>query len=118
MKPTFLEYIDHLHPMACRLLAVKDGVPMSTEDLAKASGLHPSTIKALARANSWGKFRISTLIAYASACGVDLMHQKRCRERLKRMLTSKRGPKHLAAGNRRYWQSILTGEKQWRNIRK
>jgi hypothetical protein len=113
MKPTFLEYIDHLHPMACRLLAVKDGVPMSTEDLAKASGLHPSTIKALARKQTWVGVRVETVVAYTKACGIDLMHQKRPREILQRMFASKLGPKHLRTSQRKYWNSVFTGE-PWR----
>jgi hypothetical protein len=41
------------------------------------------------------------------------MHQKRPREILQRMFASKLGPKHLRTSQRKYWNSVFTGE-PWR----
>jgi hypothetical protein len=106
--------LDTYPPRVVRALAIRGGAVLSTRELAAKSGLSPATIKALARADSWMGFEIRTAVLFTRAVGVDLLHMKRPSEKLKRMLSSKHGPPHLRTQQKRYWISVLTGDKNWR----
>jgi hypothetical protein len=113
MNP-LLAALDRLPPWQVRLLALDGREPMTTRQLSAKSGLSRATIKALARANSWYSFELSTIVKFTDACGIDLVCQKRARQKLAQLMRAARGPAHLRTPMRRYWQSILTGEKEWR----
>lgn len=111
---TLLAQLNALPPFQVRLLALNGSRPIATKELAAKAGLSCDTIKRLSRSETWVGYELKTIISFTSACGVDLLHQKYARLKLMRMIKSARGPAHLNSPQRRYWNSIFTGEKLWR----
>lgn len=109
-----LEHLNRLAPWKCRVLALDGRRPLRTNELAAKSSLSPATIKALTRADSWLAFEMSTIVKFTAACGVDLLHQSEAQKKLRQMMRARSGPGHLSTPQRRYWNSIFTGEKVWR----
>jgi hypothetical protein len=111
---TLLSVMDRLPPYQVRLLALDGRKPISTLKLAQKSGLSPFTIKSLARAETWIGYELSTIIAFTNACNVDLLKQKYARQKISRWMRSNRPPPHLSTRQMKYWNSIFSGEKNWR----
>lgn len=73
----FREKIDLFRPIVCRLLARTQlrrnmVVYMTDAQIQRRSGLPMSTIKRLSWELSWGSASVDELLAFTSACGVDL----------------------------------------------
>lgn len=111
---TFLAFCDQMAPWKCRVQAKDGRRPLTTKELSAKSGLSPATIKKLTRSDSWLPFEMSTIVKFTTACGVDLVHQKYAHQRLLRIMQSRRGPAHLNTSQRKYWNSVFTGERNWR----
>jgi hypothetical protein len=113
-RDSLLATLDRLPPWQARILAMDGRKPISTPALAAKAGLSRATIKSLARANTWVGYELSTILKFTAACGIDLLKQKYPRQKLLRMMQSTRGPAHLSTSQRKYWNSIFAGERNWR----
>lgn len=113
-KCSLMRFLDRISPSQCRVVAIEGGKEVKTSELARRSGLHESTIKALTRRDTWYGVDTSTICRYTYACRVDLTNVKYKLQRLRRMLNSKRGPIQFRSHQRKYWSSVMSGEKSWR----
>jgi response regulator of citrate/malate metabolism len=76
---TVLDKLEKLPPYLCRLLArTRNGRRgLSHNELAALSGLNRCTIKNLSVATSWAPYTLSTVMAFATACGVNHLSARR-----------------------------------------
>ncbi len=50
---------------------------MTTEEISKASGLSVGAVSEISRRKNWNGMRIEVIVAFAEACGVNLLKPER-----------------------------------------
>lgn len=69
----FWKKIERFPPVACRLLARKlYGRPLTSSEIAKASGLTVLRVEAISEQSSWAGIDVLELRAFTEACGIFL----------------------------------------------
>lgn len=82
----FEKQLKSFPPFLVRLCARKSRgrVWMTRADIIRISGLAGRVIDKISIARTWGKFDIDTVIAYTTACDVDLATLRRHKDYIKR----------------------------------
>jgi hypothetical protein len=107
-----LKKMDKLPPYAVRVLARHKGKrrALTTGEIAKKSGLSPSTVKFLSRQRTWDRVTVGVAVKFSEACGVDLLRQKRSREYLRVAMSLPGGLAHiLKLPNKQYFINLMKG---------
>ena len=75
MPKKLIDVLDRVPPCMCRLLArASNGRrSLSHHDLAEMTGISPSKIGRLSTKTTWAGENIDTIVAFSTACGVDLV---------------------------------------------
>lgn len=85
MNPTtWLERIDRLPPLACRLCARRHRKPLTNEQIATAAGMTIERVAFISKQKSFGKFPIEEIDRFRMACGITPANEWRHVEYLKR----------------------------------
>lgn len=72
MVTNFFERAKRFPPVLCRLLARRrHGSPLTTVEIAAASGLKPFVVEALSDATDWTGVDIFVLQKFTRGCGID-----------------------------------------------
>lgn len=84
---------------------------MTTEQIARISGLSLMTVKNISRLRSWSSVKVDVADRFMIACGVNPLQQRRHIAYLKRTLNdSKTGFRHISDPRiRGYMISLMTG---------
>lgn len=83
---------------------------MSTEEIAKKSGLSAGTIKFISRQRTWARIKVENAVRFSEACGVDLLRQKRSREYLRVAMKLPGGLAHIInLPNKKYFIDLMKG---------
>lgn len=106
---TWLETLDQLPPICCRLAARHNHSLMSLRMIQDRSGLSWAKTKKISLMTTWESVTIGDAIRFAEACGVDLLRKRHKRHYLRRVLN---GPDPVAtlAGKKsqeKYVQSLI-----------
>jgi len=76
----FWKRLDRYPPVLCRLLArQKRGRPLTTQEIAKASGLPPAKVEAISGSISWDGVTVLEMKDFTRACGCDFTSQSHMR---------------------------------------
>lgn len=77
-KPlTYLEHLDRLPPVACFMLARRNGKPIKLAEIRQVSGLSRRKTVAMAKAKTWKPFSIGDIDAFRMACGITARNEQR-----------------------------------------
>lgn len=100
-KPlTISERLNRFPPIACRLLARRKDArrriyPLTTQEIARRSGLTASTVASLAPLPSWDTVPIAQVLAFSKGCGIDLDDRDSLRHHSAYMKRMKGAPRYL-----------------------
>lgn len=77
-KPnTYLDHLDRLPPVACFMLARRNGRPIKLAEIRKSSGLSRRKVIAMAKATTWRPFAIGDIDSFRMACGITVRNEPR-----------------------------------------
>lgn len=79
MALTLQQQLDKFPPALCRLVARKHRGrrPLTRREIASRSGLSLRQVDYLSKRTTWGGTTVKAMCAFATACGVDLLHPRR-----------------------------------------
>jgi len=104
---TWLETLDQLPPICCRLSARHNHALMPLRMIQDRSGLSWAKVKRISRLTTWESVKIGDAIKFAEACGVDLLRKRHKRHYLRRVLNG-RDPVATLAGKKEQEKYVET----------
>lgn len=68
--------LDKFPPFMCRVFAHRGRHPLPREEIAKKAGMSVRMVDRISRRATWCGMKVCAAFAFASACGVDLLHPR------------------------------------------
>lgn len=102
-----IQKLDRVPPWVCRVLARHRRRPLTSEEIARRSGLTPSWVNRLSRKTTWAGVSVASADAFLAGCGVDPFRMKRHWSYLKRAKLRAGGLAHTHGGNAYYFRRLF-----------
>jgi hypothetical protein len=108
MLPNLKEHLDLVPPFVVRRLAKsRRGQWKRADEIARESGLSEATVMRYARMRSWDSIPIGKAVAYAQACGHDLLRPSKSIKYLTIAARNPNGFAHLPKAARKQFSKLL-----------
>lgn len=108
MSPNLIEHLDLVPPFVVRRLAKsRRGLWKRADVIAKESGLSEATVMRYARMRTWASIPIGKAVAFAQACGHDLLRPSSAIKYLTIASRNPNGFAHLPRAARKQFTKLL-----------